>query len=129
MKNVRGLLRVDGKMLFSEPTATLLSDSVVFGSLPNCSRGNGLERQDGSQLTESRWDNLLETTGFPGIDASYKLVLEPQITTGHLTSVGLDYQYGVVLALDTPFWSDLTEDDLKTMQRLIASARGFLWVT
>ncbi|KAL8878530.1 MAG: hypothetical protein Q9198_003678 [Flavoplaca austrocitrina] len=162
----------------NEPTATLLSDIVVFGSLPNWYCGDGLERQDGSQLTESQWDNLLETTGFSGIDASVQIspsgtniasvILssacskqppvspkaalltcgvneqglvqavidqvatvtdQPQITTGHLTSVGLDNQCGIVLALATPFWSDLTEDDLKTMQRLIASACGFLWIT
>ncbi|KAL9636885.1 MAG: hypothetical protein Q9204_002084 [Flavoplaca sp. TL-2023a] len=129
-------------------------------------------------LTESQWDNILETTGFSGIDASVHIspsdtniasvilstacseqppvcpkaavlacgvnkqglvqavidqvatvIDQPQITTGHLTNFGLDDQYGVVLALDMPLWSDLTEDDLKTMQRLIASARGFLWMT
>ncbi|KAL9033364.1 MAG: hypothetical protein Q9180_005984, partial [Flavoplaca navasiana] len=54
---------------------------------------------------------------------------QPGITTGHLTDVKLDDQYGIVLALDTPFWSDIREDDLEKIQKLISSARGLLWVT
>ncbi|KAL8982278.1 MAG: hypothetical protein Q9205_003166 [Flavoplaca limonia] len=82
------------------------------------------ERQDGLCLTESHWDRVLKTTGFSGIDAS----VQPGITTGHLTDMELDDQYGIVLALETPFWSDITEDDLKKMQRLIASAHSLLWL-
>ncbi|KAL8698413.1 MAG: hypothetical protein Q9224_001862 [Gallowayella concinna] len=178
MKSIRSLLRLGGKILFSEPTATLLSNIVIFGSLPDWSRSEEPERQDGSYLTESQWDSVLKTSGFSGIDASAQVspggtdtssvVLstacseqtpvypqtailtcrgvepglmkaisdqvasitgQPQIITGHLTDVELDDQYGIVLALDTPFWSDMTEDDLKTMQKMIASARGLLWVT
>ncbi|KAL8880038.1 MAG: hypothetical protein Q9198_002474 [Flavoplaca austrocitrina] len=39
LKNVRSLLRVGGKLLFSERTATLLSNIVIFGSLPGKSLG------------------------------------------------------------------------------------------
>lgn len=34
MKNLRSLLQPSGKTVFSEPTATLLSDTVIFGTLP-----------------------------------------------------------------------------------------------
>ncbi|KAL8815028.1 MAG: hypothetical protein Q9223_005803 [Gallowayella weberi] len=54
---------------------------------------------------------------------------QSQILTGALTEVELDDQYGIVLAMDEPFWSDITEDDLKKMQKLVTSARGLLWVT
>ncbi|KAL8664984.1 MAG: hypothetical protein Q9168_007794 [Polycauliona sp. 1 TL-2023] len=54
---------------------------------------------------------------------------QPKIATGHLTQVDLADQYGIFLAIDAPFWSDLTEDDLSKMQELVASSRGLLWVT
>ncbi|KAL8888440.1 MAG: hypothetical protein Q9215_004118 [Flavoplaca cf. flavocitrina] len=119
LNKVRSLLHVGGKLLFSEPTANCALGYCIFGSLPGTA-----ERQDGLCLTESHWDRVLKTTCFSGIDAS----VQPGITTGHLTDMELDDQYGIVLALETPFWSDITEDDLKKMQRLIASAHSLLWL-
>ena len=53
---------------------------------------------------------------------------QSDITTDFL-HVELMEQYGIVLALDEPFWSEIAEDGLKTMQKICTSARGLLWVT
>ncbi|KAL8872489.1 MAG: hypothetical protein Q9174_001891 [Haloplaca sp. 1 TL-2023] len=50
-------------------------------------------------------------------------------SANHLLQVELNDRYVVVLALDEPFWSNITEEDLKKLQALSSSARGLLWVT
>lgn len=69
------------------------------------------------QLAQTVGEQLGGTTG------------QAQITIGHLLQVDLDDQYGIVLTLDEPFWSDITKNDLEKMQKLCTSARGLLWVT
>ncbi|KAL8941461.1 MAG: hypothetical protein Q9211_001817 [Gyalolechia sp. 1 TL-2023] len=172
MKNVRSLLRTGGKVLLGEPTAILLSATVIFGTLPGWWRGDEPEREFGPSLSEGQWHTVLKRTGFSGIDGSVALLPDgpdsasvmlstavPErlparpkaavltcgpgkdrlaqsvgehigsTTTGDLLQVELDGQYGIVLALDEVFWSNVTEDGLRKMQELFASARGLLWVT
>ncbi|KAL9595199.1 MAG: hypothetical protein Q9219_006593 [cf. Caloplaca sp. 3 TL-2023] len=54
---------------------------------------------------------------------------QAQVSTSELLNVDMEDKYGVVLAMDDPFWPDLDEQGLQKMQKLFSSARGVLWVS
>lgn len=54
---------------------------------------------------------------------------QSSVSSCGLLEAELDDGYGIVIALDEPFWPDLDEAGLEKMQRLFTSARGILWVS
>ncbi|KAI9750407.1 MAG: Type I Iterative PKS, partial [Chaenotheca gracillima] len=73
MENVRRLLKPGGKLLLIEitsPKASLFPFSLLPGWWLNTDTREGEEkdRANGPLMTEQRWDSLLRTTGFSGVD-------------------------------------------------------------
>ncbi|KAL8657370.1 MAG: hypothetical protein Q9226_001979 [Calogaya cf. arnoldii] len=89
MKNIRSMLRTGGKILFSEPTANLLSATVIFGTLPGWWRGQEPQREHGPSLSEAQWDSLLNRTGFSGIDGSIAVAPDGPDSTSVMLSTAI----------------------------------------
>ncbi|OBT45611.1 Type I Iterative Polyketide synthase (PKS) [Pseudogymnoascus sp. WSF 3629] len=68
MKNVRKLLKPNGKIILLEITHVLLRASVVFGTLPGWWLGTEDSRKMGPTLSEDSWETLLQRQGFTGLD-------------------------------------------------------------
>ncbi|RFN48413.1 putative polyketide synthase [Fusarium flagelliforme] len=68
MENVRKLLKPGGKLILMEVTHLLLRGSVIFGNLPGWWLGAAEGRTHGPTLTEESWSELLNRTGFSGLD-------------------------------------------------------------
>ncbi|KAL8828179.1 MAG: hypothetical protein Q9191_002743, partial [Dirinaria sp. TL-2023a] len=71
--NVRRLLKPGGKALIAEITGQLLSNMIIFGTLPGWWLGEEPERRDGPFLKESHWDGVLHENGFTGVDGSVQI--------------------------------------------------------
>ncbi|KAL8784315.1 MAG: hypothetical protein Q9195_009094 [Heterodermia aff. obscurata] len=91
MKNVHNLLKPGGKLVLVEVTNTArLSSAMVltFGLLPGWWRGAAEGRDKGPLLSEDDWQNLLQRTGFTGLDIcvrdtadSEKYILSTMVTS------------------------------------------------
>ncbi|KAL9609347.1 MAG: hypothetical protein Q9167_005871 [Letrouitia subvulpina] len=57
------------------------------------------------------------------------LTEQASISTGSLLHSDLSDQYGIILALDDPFWQDIDEPGLLKIQQSFSAARGILWVS
>ncbi|PGH20080.1 hypothetical protein AJ80_03730 [Polytolypa hystricis UAMH7299] len=80
LKNVRSLLKPDGKLLLNEGIRQdILSMPLVFGQLEGWWLGKEDSRQWGPWLTEDQWGKLLIDTSFSGIDVSLKDRPDPDL--------------------------------------------------
>ncbi|KAH9876419.1 hypothetical protein J1614_003550 [Plenodomus biglobosus] len=77
MTHARKLLRPGGKLVLLEMTNRLLAASVIFGTLPGWWNASEEWRTEGPLLTEGQWEELLQATGFSGLQASSPDVLDP----------------------------------------------------
>ncbi|KAH7397176.1 hypothetical protein BKA66DRAFT_566312 [Pyrenochaeta sp. MPI-SDFR-AT-0127] len=77
MTHARKLLRPGGKLILLEMTNRLLAASVIFGTLPGWWNASEQWRTGGPLLTETQWEQVLQSTGFSGLQASSPDVLDP----------------------------------------------------
>ena len=70
MHNVRKLLRPGGKLILLDMTHSLLSVSLIFGTLPGWWNCGESWREYGPLLSESQWENVFSKTGFGKLQAS-----------------------------------------------------------
>lgn len=77
MTHVRKLLRPGGKLILLEMTNRLIAGSVIFGTLPGWWNAVEPWRVGGPLLTESQWEDVLQATGFSGLQASSPDALDP----------------------------------------------------
>lgn len=68
MKHTRSLLRPGGYLLLVELTGNLLQMPLVMGGLPGWWLGAEEGRRLGPALTPVQWNELLQATGFSGVD-------------------------------------------------------------
>jgi aspyridone synthetase (hybrid polyketide synthase/nonribosomal peptide synthetase) len=68
MKHTRSLLRPGGYLLLLELTGNLLHLPVIMGGLPGWWLGAEEGRRLGPALTPVQWNELLQATGFSGVD-------------------------------------------------------------
>lgn len=68
LSHVRQLLKPGGKLLLIESTKDRLDTQVAFGPLPGWWLGEEPERKNSPNVSVQRWGQLLQETGFSGID-------------------------------------------------------------
>ncbi|KAF6790728.1 polyketide synthase [Colletotrichum sojae] len=179
MKNVRKLLKPGGKLILVETTKDTLDVQLIFGMLPGWWLAEEPERKGGPNLSLEHWGQVLNRSGFSGIDmdvrdveddanysfsvmtstaiapASYPSEVSILCPTGEIPAnwmrslqdaiqsrtraktVVQDWKTIdaagkvciMLVEMVEPLLSRLTEDDFKSIQRLLTTARGVLWVT
>ena len=77
MTHARKLLRPGGRLILLEMTNRLLAASVIFGTLPGWWNASEEWRTGGPLLTETQWEDVLQSTGFSALQASSPDVLDP----------------------------------------------------
>jgi acyl transferase domain-containing protein/NADPH:quinone reductase-like Zn-dependent oxidoreductase/SAM-dependent methyltransferase len=79
MDNVRALLRPGGKLILKElSTPSRMLTGFVFGLSPGWWLSKEPEREISPLLTPPRWDNILQDSGFSGIDAEFADSFTPE---------------------------------------------------
>jgi acyl transferase domain-containing protein/NADPH:quinone reductase-like Zn-dependent oxidoreductase/SAM-dependent methyltransferase len=68
MANVRKLLKPGGKLILGETTQDQLDLQLIFGLLPGWWLSEEPERQSSPSLSTPFWGQVLEATGFTGVD-------------------------------------------------------------
>ncbi|KAF9873136.1 polyketide synthase [Colletotrichum karsti] len=179
MKNVRKLLKPDGKLILVETTKDTLDVQLIFGALPGWWLAEEAERKGGPNLTVDHWSRVLKNSGFSGIDmevrdmeddANYSFsVMTSTATSPHsfpsevsilcpTEKVPVPWMDGLQAAIQAktgastlledwkkidatdkvcimlvemvvPLLSRLAKAEFETIQRLLTTARGILWVT
>jgi len=73
LRNVRKLLRPDGKLVLMEMTTPQsIETSFIFGTLPGWWLGSEDFRQNSAVVDEHIWDRLLRQVGFSGTEQIYR---------------------------------------------------------
>ena len=70
MRNVRKLLKSDGRAILVEPTQERMTGLTIFGTLPGLWADQEEGRQSGAPLTEQEWETMFLKTGFSGLEAA-----------------------------------------------------------
>ncbi|KAL8831917.1 MAG: hypothetical protein Q9191_000596 [Dirinaria sp. TL-2023a] len=73
IRNVRRLLKPGGKIIIAEITAQLLTNLMIFGTLPGWWLGEEPERRDKPFLNEQQWNDVLGANGFSRVDGSMQI--------------------------------------------------------
>nr|WCQ76531.1 ApiD [Apiospora montagnei] len=92
MKHVRSMLRPGGYLLLFETTGVQnMSIPFIFGGLPSWWPGEEPERKFGAIVRTLRWDEILQNTGFSGLDmVKHDVADESKHTTALLVTQAVD---------------------------------------
>ncbi|KAL8824682.1 MAG: hypothetical protein Q9191_004887 [Dirinaria sp. TL-2023a] len=77
MTHVRKLLKPGGKLILVETTNDVLDIQLVFGTLPGWWKGEEQERKNSPSLTVNMWKEILQSTGFSGLDLAVQDCEDP----------------------------------------------------
>ncbi|KAI1106150.1 hypothetical protein F4804DRAFT_59666 [Jackrogersella minutella] len=68
LKNIRKLLKPNGKFLLVEATHERIDTQLIFGTLPTWWSGEDPDRNTTPNLSTKSWDEILRFVGFSGVD-------------------------------------------------------------
>ncbi|KAL4789182.1 hypothetical protein BDV19DRAFT_395282 [Aspergillus venezuelensis] len=84
LRNVRRLLKPGGYLMLLEVTSEILRIKLMMSGLPGWWLGGDDGRRFAPTISKERWDSLLRSTGFSGVDT---IVHDMNDASKHMTSV------------------------------------------